>query len=115
MYIPSKSMSGLALKSWLVGFGINRYSSTGYDVCEVFQFCLHEGAFLCFQLQSSCLQPLDATKVGQVLLYCTPHMMSSSSSCSIFTKHLSRVRPARTVSMSLWKVAGALQSPKGIT
>ena len=34
---------------------------------------------------------------------------------SIYTKHVFQCSPASTESISLWKVAGALHNPKGIT
>ena len=50
-------------------------------------------------------------KLPRVSLNVLPKMIISSR----YTKHLSHWRPLNTVSMSLWNVAGAPESPNGIT
>ena len=50
-------------------------------------------------------------KLPRVSLKVLPKMIISSR----YTKHLSHCRPLKTVSMSRWNVAGAPESPNGIT
>ncbi len=77
-----------------------------------FTLCKHRRHFLGLSFS---LASFNLLNTERKLVRCAGNDFPGIIMSSIYTKHEDHCRPASTASISLWKVAGALHSPKGIT